>query len=493
MGYTYETINVSKLFLNSKNYRIDFDRYKTEAEIVERLYEEEDIIEMIKGIVRFQGIYPHESLIAIPNNKNGYIVMEGNRRLLAVKTLLDIIKPPLKYESEVINLKSNLKPETLNSLSELRCVVYNVSDNEYLKIIADKHSAVNYARWGQISQWHFFKDTYISNNKDLEATAVELGKSKGEVSNYIRFHNLLSYIRSLPYWDQKGLRNEIEKNKLKPTKFTRPFGSRAVLNELNIEYGDDLELKIPNSNKAEFDYILCMYAEASLINDKSDDDYIYTRSEPPQVVELIKGWKEEYRKQNPGKSGFSPTNEGKNIEEKIKDGNGDGSSGGQNPGKEKPKKPDEDHQKGRNKVRYFSNLKCTVDEPHLIGLTDELTKINMTQFPAAAIMLTRSLIEAALLYQIDKKNMKKEYRNFLDKEHKKDGLKAILNFSIKNRSLLFDDPKSANGLEYLETSKYKDFMDDIVHSKWITPDETDVANIAGKIRELLRAIITDKA
>ena len=59
--------------------------------------------------------------------------------------------------------------------------------------------------------------------------------------------------------------------------------------------------------------------------------------------------------------------------------------------------------------------------------------------------------------------------------------------------MLFNDPKSGKGLEYLESSKYKDFMDDVVHSDWINPHASDVANIAGKIKELLKAILTDSA
>ena len=62
---------------------------------------------------------------------------------------------------------------------------------------------------------------FISNSKDLEITSNKLGINKGYVSSHIRYYNLLSYIRSLNYCDEKGLRDQIEKNnKLQPTKFT---------------------------------------------------------------------------------------------------------------------------------------------------------------------------------------------------------------------------------------------------------------------------------
>lgn len=513
MSYTYETINVNKLFLNSKNYRIDFERYQTQSEIVERLYEEEDIIEMIKGIVSFQGIYPHESLIVIPNNKNGYTVMEGNRRLLAIKTLLDIIKPPIKYESEVVNLRSKLKQENLNTLKELRCVVYNLSDNEYLKIIADKHSTVNYARWGQISQWHFFKDTYISNGKDLGKTSSELGKSKGDVSNYIHFYNLISYIRSLPYWDQKGLRNEIEKNKLKATKFTRPLGSTSVQNELKIEFDDELELKIPDSNKAEFDYILCTYAEASLINDKSDDDFIYTRSEPDQVTELIKGWKEEYeknfQKDEKPNYGLKNENDSKTDETTTKNDKSEGKNGDEGKRGENLNEKKHRTRTPTQHPRYFRQLRVskTLNDPQLEHIAAEISKITVKNFPLATLLLTRSLIEKALIYRLRKKQewegFMKEMQNYKTKNGQTTDrrgnftLDDIVKYCINRVENLFSDYRTAS-LAKKALAKFQDKngirkdLNDMTHESLAIPSETRVQSIADEIRPLIEKILLEE-
>ena len=39
-----KVIRIEKLFLNIRNYRIDFDRYNTLEKAVDKLYDEEDII-----------------------------------------------------------------------------------------------------------------------------------------------------------------------------------------------------------------------------------------------------------------------------------------------------------------------------------------------------------------------------------------------------------------------------------------------------------------
>ena len=473
-------VNINELFLNPKNYRIDYERYNTVEKVVERLYLDEDIVGMIKGIVEFQGIYPHERLIVIPKDSSGYTVMEGNRRILAIKSLLGTIIPPDKYKREVSSLAAQLNNEAKESIRHLGVVVFDTDDKRYLKIIADKHSTISYERWGQISQWHFFKDLYESNHGDLDLTSKELGKNNSDVSNYIRYYNLINYIRSLSYWDENDLRDNIESNVLEATRLTRPLGYVDVRNALNLSWKENLEVKIPESGLEEFNEILCKFANSALISKGGDYESIYTRSNPSEIIGLINGWKDEFRSRKT------------EVKTETKNYKSD-ESGKQNRQSNGDKRDFRDNQKtsvkGRKPVVYFSDLKCTVDVNRLKSLTHELSKINMTQFPIAAIMLTRSLLESALLYQIEKKRLTSDYHQYKGK----DGLKKILNFSISKKSALFKEPKSGNGLEYLESSKYKDFMDDVVHSKWINPTASDIANIAGKIKELLKAILSDNA
>lgn len=475
-------IGIGELVLDQRNYRIDFERYKTLEEIVERLYLDEDIVGMINGIVTFRGVYPHEKLIVVPLENGKYRVVEGNRRVLAIKGILGEISPPAKFAKKVAGLISMLTEAQLDSLKYLGAVVYDVNDKDYLKILADKHSTLGYVHWGQISQWHFFKDLYDTNGKDIEQTASDLGRSRGEVGSYIRFHNLFRYIRAQSYWDEHDLRDKIESNTLEPTKFTRPLGYKQVQSALGLKFGEDYEVLIPHDGEDVFSEILCRYARAALLSDSSDDDYIFTRTEPDSIISMIDGWKQELKTRDDTEKKEGKPKEGPPGAEKNED-KGVGSGG------QKGKSTYSGTPKGKNPVRYFSDLKCSVDNQRLKRLTRELSRITMTQFPSAAIMLTRSLLESALIFQIEKNNLVSEYHQYKGK----DGLKKILNYSISAKQKLFKDPKSANGLEYLETSKYKDFMDDIVHSKWIDPTDGDVAIIAGKIRELLKAILSDNA
>ena len=135
-----KTIEVEKLLLNKENYRIDFERYNTPSKVINRLFQSEKIIEMIQGIVSFRGVYPHEKIIVVPIKNGRYKVVEGNRRLLAIKAILGQIEVPEDFKNRVENLASKLNEPEKDNLRHLGAVVYDVNDNAYLKIIADKHS-----------------------------------------------------------------------------------------------------------------------------------------------------------------------------------------------------------------------------------------------------------------------------------------------------------------------------------------------------------------
>ncbi len=486
--YKDEIIGIEKLFLDKKNYRIDFERYNTAEKVIDRLYAEEDIIGMIKGIVTFPGIYPHEKLIVIPREDGtGYTVKEGNRRILAIKSLLMMINPPGKYKREVVEFASKLSDETKESLQHIGCVVYDTDDKDYIKILADKHSSVSYQRWGQISQWHFFKDLFDINNRNIDFTANELAKSKSEISNYIRHYNLISYIRKLPYWDENDLRDEIENNNLEATRFSRPLGFNAVKEALNLRYDDFFEVQPPEKGIEKFNLILYKYALATLILDKNDEDYIDTRSTSTKVKSLIDRWITEFENYN----GTEP--KGKNTSTRDNDSKDDkyipGTPGNTKTEKHKTtstKKPEE----------YFEKLTCSVDSQRLKRLTCELRNLSkkskIDEFACSALILTRTLMEAALLYQVERKGMFKAYEDWKKQEH---GLKNLTSYVIDNTEFIFDRSNARDAKSTLNLFLRDDlpYLNKIVHGRWVDPTVGHVHETAGHIRELLRAILNGTA
>lgn len=152
--YKYESIDISKLVVNVKNPRYE-ESSNQQTAIVELIKEQEDkIINLAKDIVNTKELNPSELPIIAPLGDGSYEVLEGNRRVVALKLLHtpDIIKTDLPLYCKKFKV---LHAEFAKSLiNEIECVVYeNREDaNHWIKL---KHIGEDEGR-GVVS-WNSFQ------------------------------------------------------------------------------------------------------------------------------------------------------------------------------------------------------------------------------------------------------------------------------------------------------------------------------------------------
>ena len=485
-----ETIGIDKLCLDQQNYRIDFIKYNTDPELIERLYVEEGVIEIMKDIVSFPGLFPNEKLIVVPNDDHTtYTVKEGNRRLLAIQSLLNMAEPPSEYKSKVFELALKLDEETKESLKHIGCVVYDPNDDTVNRIIVHKHSTTGHKKWGQIGQWHKDKDLYDQYKKNIDKAAEQLGIPKQNLSSYIRYYNLITYIRKLPFWAEHNLTGKIDNNNLQATRFTRLIDSPDIKNALRLDYDETLEVKPPDEDIELFNFLLCKYIMATLVHNDID-----TRKDKGNIITAIEQWKKEYY--------TSPGDEPKNGDDQSqnKDKN-TSSSSTKDTGKEKTEDTPNNKQAKKNPDKYFESLICYVDDQRLSRLTSELSVLSknnhISSFPISASMLTRAILESSLIYQLKKRNKYKDYRLiYKDCPHKADRLTNIIDYVKNNAEFLFDESiasSAKNALNLFSSHNELNYLNKIVHEDWIDPTPDHIHNIAGYIRKLLQDILSGTA
>ena len=91
-------VSVEDLKLDMNNFRIDRGESNDWKQIMLKLFDEEDIIEMAEDIISSGGLNPHENMLVV--KEGGFnIVLEGNRRLLAIKSILHPHIVPDNYEA----------------------------------------------------------------------------------------------------------------------------------------------------------------------------------------------------------------------------------------------------------------------------------------------------------------------------------------------------------------------------------------------------------
>ena len=480
-------VSVEDLKLDMNNFRIDRGESNDWKQIMLKLFDEEDIIEMAEDIISSGGLNPHENMLVV--KEGGFnIVLEGNRRLLAIKSILHPHIVPDNYEAIFKNIVSKVKEDLRTKISTVN-VVFMESRDAAKQYIVDKHSGLSTKQWSLVSQWRFVKTEFDLHNKNLDETIVDLNMDKSKAIRSIKYYNLINYIRTIGYWDDEGLRSEISKNRLQPTKMTWSLGYKEVNQELGLEYNEEYEVRhSQNFSKEKFDYVLFKFAKASLVENSGDE--IDTRRPIEETLTLIKGWKTEYDQQHP--SPMPPTsttiiNTGEGAD--VNSGIGTkvqvcptipGETPSTTP---KPKKNREG--------KYFRKLQCSIIEERLNYLSDEISKLPVKTYPAAAVMLTRALIESCLIYLIKNKELfpelKKQCQN-------KCGLDEAINFTIDHAEQLFKDPSMANPLRYLQgTGGHRKYMNDVVHGNWVEPTPAAVEAIAGDVRNLIQAILNGTA
>lgn len=162
-------IPISDILLDYKNPRISefgFTKKSPESEILKVLWDEMAVNEIMLSITS-NGYWDYEPLIVIKESSN-YIVIEGNRRLAAIKLIHDnqnIVLPKTIKE----NITENLKKDT----SSLPCMIVN-SRQAAWKFIGFKH--VNGpAKWGSFAKAKYLSEIHNDFGIPLNDIAKQIG------------------------------------------------------------------------------------------------------------------------------------------------------------------------------------------------------------------------------------------------------------------------------------------------------------------------------
>lgn len=101
MGHHNAEILVSKLYLDGQNAR--HDDLEAESDIIQTLLKHEKASEIARSIATVGELNPLERVGVVENKRvpGTYLVVEGNRRVCALKMLLDPSKAPLRYAKQV--------------------------------------------------------------------------------------------------------------------------------------------------------------------------------------------------------------------------------------------------------------------------------------------------------------------------------------------------------------------------------------------------------
>jgi hypothetical protein len=229
-----ESLKVSLLDFDPDNPRFpqEIASGPTEA-LLEKFIRDERLLEIVSSIAD-QGYFEGEPLLVTPKD-NRYIVIEGNRRLAALKLLAGELKVPQGRMSI-----DDVCESALNRPDEVPCLIFDDPDDT-LRYLGFRH-ITGIKAWGPLQKARYLKklrDKFFTDQpiqQQLTHLAREIGSRPDYVGQNLAALNLYERAESQNFYDVSGLNpDEIEFSIL-----TTALGYRNIVSYIGLQSRQDL-------------------------------------------------------------------------------------------------------------------------------------------------------------------------------------------------------------------------------------------------------------
>lgn len=227
---------------NPRFYRLRGD--SSDEKVVEEMLDDEGVQDLMSSIGQ-QGYFPGEPLLVAPGQNGRLIVVEGNRRLTAVKLLNGELLPPRRKSRSVALIVGEAKFRP----TEIPCIQYESRD-EILRYLGYRH-ITGIKEWDALSKARYLADLRETFYKDLDAhtalrtIAKEIGSRADAVGKLLTGLELFDAADDSKFFSRHNLNAEA----IDFSYITTAIGYKNIANWLGIEDGaliQNAEISIEN-------------------------------------------------------------------------------------------------------------------------------------------------------------------------------------------------------------------------------------------------------
>jgi hypothetical protein len=225
-------LRAGSLLLDPKNARIPPERRSdNQRQLLHELLSTENVRALAQSIAN-KGLFNNERLVVTPSGKR-HVVLEGNRRLAAVRLLMN---PELAPTANQVRFFRALSAKAdLSALGKIDVVI--VPDRlSAAPIIAEVHTGEAKKRWSSLQQARFYRELCDDGLSPPEI-AAELGMTLGEIRSYLRTEKLHRIAATLELAPE--IKSKVLDVKFPLTTLERFIDSQTGRNFLGIELDED--------------------------------------------------------------------------------------------------------------------------------------------------------------------------------------------------------------------------------------------------------------
>lgn len=470
-----KTLAVPSLLLDSRNPRIpDTDSKQGQRDLIADLVENDKVYELAKSIVD-KGYHPVESLIAIILNGK-HVVVEGNRRLAALKLLLS---PDIAPHNAVSRFRALANRANLSAIKKIRVLVAPSRDAS-APVIMSKHTQEQIAKWVPVMQAKFFKNL-VDSGLSVDEVAQQYNVLPSRVTDFLQLYQMYCVACSMDL-PQEVVPKVANPREYPMTTLERLYKSPQVADFLGISFDNNKEL-VGSTDPAEFKKA---FGKMTVdVANKTVDSR--TVNNAAGIKNYLAGFGD--AKPNLSKKGTFTATDIINQSGKF--------SG-------KTKKTPRRKRTGPPPIRPYlipAHIECNVDNQRINNVFNELKKLRVGQFPNAVALMLRSLLEMGLGYYLHRTDylsklvaeIKNKNPKLPDDWHPT--LKEMLKYTTKDGVGIITNANLLQALRKMLSEKDKllsiDTLNLFVHNEHFYPDEDKLRKLWQTLEGLFQIILIE--
>lgn len=368
-------LSVASVHLDARNPRLGRETLaRAPREIIQYLFDHDKAIDVARSIAS-RGYFPNEPLLAI-KEKGRYVVVEGNRRLAALKALKEpgLLSP--KYERLVSRLAKQIPdPRELNNVPVTIAPSRRATDRQ----IAGRHIGTPVLAWEAENRASFILDK-LEEGYDNDQLRDQLSFTLADIQEARQTRAIADMARSIDLPEEIKAKLDNPRAKIFTT-IGRVFKSSVGREYLKVK--PDPEHGIRGlTTKKEF-----LKGFTKLVHDVAvGDASSRTLNKNDDIEAYFKSWPAKAR---PAKKqgSFVPSDviTGKSV------------SSGQE--KKKPRKPPP---RKTNPTVLPKNLKVRYGSDRLTDIRSELVRLKREDYPNAGAVLLRVFLELSVVHYLER-------------------------------------------------------------------------------------------
>lgn len=442
-----------------------------QPELVAELIKHEDVYAMAKSIVE-RGFFPHELIIGVEENGR-VVVVEGNRRVCAVKLLISPALAPEKDRSRFkkLSLKANI--------SQIRKIPVLIapSRDAAAPLIQSRHTVEEIEKWSPVMRARFYADR-VADGNSVEELAKEFLVPPGVIRGFIQDHLMYSIACNLELPERVA--DKVKDPRSFPmSSLSRIYRNAEAAKFLGLAFDDNGGIKgsIPVSDFKR--------AFAKVVTDVALKDAHSRNLNTKKQFETYLG---SFGEAAPG------SKKGSFTESDLLSKSGKANL--------KPLAPTEPTTKPKppQKSLVSKAFSCGINDVKINAVLNELRRISVDDYPNAVALTLRGFLDMSVASYCDAIGATKPLIAKLNKKGDKPddwfpSVRQILHYFINEEKTLQLHPlalKAAKLLVKDESGVTTLMLDAFAHNNRVIPTTQELRSFWAKIAEAIEAMLASK-